>query len=362
MTFVFWQNILSIHQSAFISALSKSHNVLLIVEKEYDSIRQESGWIRPEFGASQIIIAPSQSDVESLLLKYEDAIHVLSGLEVTFKQFNLTQKLADEKHNVICYLEPFNTGGIKKYFREVKYRHLCLKYSRKLLAMLPTGKMGVKQYQSLGFRNIFEWGYFTEFTDVRSSKKKNVDKPNLLFVGSLDERKNILFLLDAMTSRQLHDFELSIIGNGPLRSVVEDKVGRMINIHYLGTKNNNEVKRLMSQHDILVLPSKFDGWGAVVNEALIAGMRVVCSDCCGASSLLNESWRGSVFQNGNMENFIEVMTEQLDNGISTDSDRIRIISWCNTHISGAVAADYFNQICSYILGERNLRPIVPWEI
>ena len=51
----------------------------------------------------------------------------------------------------------------------------------------------------------------------------------------------------------------------------------------------------MRQCDLLVLPSLFDGWGAVVNEALQAGMRVLCSTACGAASLLDGRQRGGSF-------------------------------------------------------------------
>ncbi len=51
----------------------------------------------------------------------------------------------------------------------------------------------------------------------------------------------------------------------------------------------------MDKCDLLILPSIFDGWGAVVNEALGRGMRVLCSNGCGSSVLLDGEQRGSVF-------------------------------------------------------------------
>lgn len=362
MTFIFWQNILSIHQSAFINALSINHEVILIVEKASDTIRQQSGWNLPDFGCKKIIINPNLNEINRLIDNYADAMHVLSGLEVTFKQYKLTQKLLNGKFKVICYLEPFNDSGFKGLLRILKYKVLSIRYKRRLLAILPTGQMGVEQYKRIGFKNVFEWGYFTETPKSKIIDYQKAPKsPKLLFVGSLDTRKNILFLLNSMTSDPLTEIELTIIGNGPLKDAVERATQLHNNISYLGTKTNDDVKKMMYKHDILVLPSIFDGWGAVVNEALNSGMRVVCSDRCGASALLGESWRGSVFRSGDMQNFLDVMEQQLRIGIFSDKDREEIEVWCRANISGEAATDYFLQICSYQLGERNISPSAPWK-
>lgn len=361
MTFIFWQNILSIHQSAFINALSKKHEVVLIVEKEYDSIRRQSGWKKPDIGCSQIVINPTLTEVHELLKKYISGIHILSGLEVTFEKYKLTRKLTKGSYNVICYLEPFNEIGLKGLLRKIKYRYLSLKYRNHLTAMLPTGEMGVKQYNKLGFKDIFEWGYFTEMMDRRNFKFRSLEEnPRLLFVGSLDNRKNILFLLDAMRTDILRDVELTIIGTGPLISKVKECDSQYENIRYIGTKTNEEVNKIMSEYDILILPSVFDGWGAVVNEALSTGMRVICSDNCGAATLLKNNSLGSVFHSGDKRNFIEILQKQLHMGISAGKARDEIITWCNYSISGDVAADYFLKICSFVLGKEILKPNAPW--
>ena len=71
----------------------------------------------------------------------------------------------------------------------------------------------------------------------------------------------------------------------------------------------------MQEADVLILPSVYDGWGAVVNEALQVGCYVICSDACGASDLMKkESRLGKVFRRGDEQALADC------------------ISWCNTHI------------------------------
>ena len=44
MQFVFWQNMISIHQSALIKALAREHSVLLAVQTDFEGERESSGW------------------------------------------------------------------------------------------------------------------------------------------------------------------------------------------------------------------------------------------------------------------------------------------------------------------------------
>ena len=71
---------------------------------------------------------------------------------------------------------------------------------------------------------------------------------------------------------------LDIIGRGPLETEVERRASACAQFHFLGVKTNREVQERMRAGDLLVLPSLYDGWGTVVNEALQNGMRVLCSD------------------------------------------------------------------------------------
>ncbi len=364
MELVFWQSILSIHQSTFLNALSKEHDVTLVVERETDQVRKESGWENPALNCKRVVVAPDESQVVKLIGETAGAVHVISGLDMTFREYQLTKRLTDKSYKVICYLEPFRWLGIKGAARKIKYSILRFKYGNRISAMLPTGNLGVKQYESIGFRNVFEWGYFTELSPYRKAAHTadSTSRPKLLFVGSLDERKNIISLIKVMSEPKFKDIHLSIVGDGPLRNEVIALASRCSNIEYLGVKPNDEVRRIMDRHDILILPSLFDGWGAVVNEALSCGMRVICSDRCGAATLLGESWRGSVFSFNHSSDLVNTIACQLQLGSQSETQRTRVINWCETHISGDIAAKYFIDICNYKFLGVGPKPIAPWKI
>jgi glycosyltransferase involved in cell wall biosynthesis len=53
-------------------------------------------------------------------------------------------------------------------------------------------------------------------------------------------------------------------------------------IEYAGFQPPEQLPAYFSRADVFVLPSRYDGWGVVVNQALGAGLPVICSDTVGA--------------------------------------------------------------------------------
>src|SRR5262249_9706416 len=61
------------------------------------------------------------------------------------------------------------------------------------------------------------------------------------------------------------------------------------------------------------LPSRHDGWGVVVNQALGAGLPIICSDAVGAAhDLIEPEINGLIFPNGNVSELVHCM-ERLAN-------------------------------------------------
>ena len=76
MQFVFWQNMISIHQSALIKALAREHGVLLAVQTDFEGERESSGWTVPDMGNARILISPDARTVEETLRAHPAAVHV----------------------------------------------------------------------------------------------------------------------------------------------------------------------------------------------------------------------------------------------------------------------------------------------
>lgn len=135
-----------------------------------------------------------------------------------------------------------------------------------------------------------------------------------------------------------------MIGDGALHHALEQEICKLNledKVKLLGTKPQPEVPTYMQQADIFILPSVYDGWGAVVNEALQAGCYVICSDAAGASDLLLQDERlGKVFRRGNVAQLADCMRWCNEHIKVIRKDRSLRIQWADEHISGKAVARY----------------------
>jgi glycosyltransferase involved in cell wall biosynthesis len=108
------------------------------------------------------------------------------------------------------------------------------------------------------------------------------DRPRLLTVASLDEKKGHVHLFEAIAAcrRAGLEVEARIAGEGPLRASLESdakRLGIQNVVHLLGALSKGEVAREMRAADALVLPSLYENAPVVISEALASGLPVIAT-------------------------------------------------------------------------------------
>jgi glycosyltransferase involved in cell wall biosynthesis len=131
-----------------------------------------------------------------------------------------------------------------------------------------------------------------------------------LYVGQLIPRKGVSELLEAFS--QLGDAELCVAGDGPLRALVSQAV-RKGRLKYVGHVDRTALQQLYSESDVLVLPSRYEVWGLVINEALAHGLPVIATQAVGAvDDLLVDDMNGYVTPTGDAAQLREAMARIVD--------------------------------------------------
>ena len=131
------------------------------------------------------------------------------------------------------------------------------------------------------------WGYFVS-SKAKSREREpdhSIKRLKVLWVGRMFSWKRVDTVIRAVCG--LPDVELNIFGTGPEESRLRRIAKAQTNVRFHGMVPIDEVREQMRQHDVYVLSSNaFEGWGAVVNEALEEGMKVVGTFEAGASATL----------------------------------------------------------------------------
>jgi glycosyltransferase involved in cell wall biosynthesis len=151
-----------------------------------------------------------------------------------------------------------------------------------------------------------------------------------LFVGRLLPHKGILDLLDAFERLSAKQVKLLIVGDGPLRKWVENKVQQNNKIHYAGRLTQEKLLEIYYAANVVVVPSHFEPWGLVVNEAMAVGRPVIAADCVGCiDDLIHHQKNGWIFQTGSVDQLrqaMEYFIEQSKHRLAMEVESAKIIA------------------------------------
>ncbi|MGQ8338402.1 glycosyltransferase [Sunxiuqinia sp. A32] len=127
--------------------------------------------------------------------------------------------------------------------------------------------------------------------DEKVYKYKLNGKKVFLFVGRLVKIKNPILLIRAFAKRKNKNDILVIIGAGEEFEALSKlilELGLSDSCLLLGRFEGRELMVWFNIAQCLILPSYQEPYGVVVNEALLAGCKVICSALAGASTLIND--------------------------------------------------------------------------
>lgn len=357
MKLIFWQNIVSPHQVDLLQELAKIHDVTLIVEKKIDSYRSKQSWSTNVPENINLLINPSLSDVVSIVKKTDNATHIFSGFLayklVTFAFF-LTIFLK-KRIFIISEAIEYKTafGKLKLRFR----RCFSMLLRNNILGVFSTGLRSKNYFLKLGFRNnrIYDFGYFV---NIKSQKKITPKRKytKLIFVGRLTQDKGLRLLLDAFEKLTFLDsfYQLEIIGSGSLKQELKQLVDTNDNIcskviFTEDLKRPNVLDKIEGA-DLLLLPNTGEeGWGVVINEALLLGTPVICTKFTGANVIVESCSQGIVLSNPKPIALAEAIVKMKN------YDRQDIINKSNERIKPEIVSKYFTDVLANKSGS-----FTPW--
>ena len=363
----FWQRSLSPH-IAYVASEIKilGVEVIYVVNELISSDRKKIGWKRPaKLLFSKLVIEKVVNSLTRLIKSASvDSVHICQGLRGNNLIGVVQKELAKKKIKQWLVLEKVEEKFFSKITKRIIYRWL-LYYSRNNIeGILAIGHKSKNWYIARGVKSdkIYPFAYFLSDSILKTKKsRKNYSVFRFIFVGQLIERKRVDFLIRGLSTLiDKIDFELEIIGEGPLRSELQLLANTLIpgRVNWLKKIPLEEVPQRIANADCLVLPSRHDGWGAVVSEALMVGTPVICSDECGSSEIVTASGTGSVFQKDNFKEFSSILLKTVKNGFFKNSKRFNLKKW-DKCLGAKAGAKYLIKILLFSRGYGN-RPLPPW--
>lgn len=145
-----------------------------------------------------------------------------------------------------------------------------------------------------------------------------------LFVGRLVALKNVKTLIQAFSRLDRKKNFLVIVGDGPEMDSLQQLSRQLgVDIHFTGRLEGEPLNAWYNAADVFVLPSYQEAFGAVTNEALLAGCYALVSSKAGSSCLVMEGENGYTFQPMDTDDLVQKMESVSLLPVQRDSDGLK---------------------------------------
>lgn len=190
-------------------------------------------------------------------------------------------------------------------------------------AALPSGIPHQQLFEKINFKGpVYTTGSVGIFNKGRRNKHINNDPLRYIFVGRLIDVKNVMWLVNQFNK---NGRLLTIVGKGELESQLRGSA--CDNISFVGFIDNEILGEIYQQHDVFILPSKYEPWGLVVEEALYWGLPCIVSDHVGSCiDLVKNLNTGQIFENEN-ESSLQIAIEEVENNYVDYINSVQKIDW-----------------------------------
>jgi glycosyltransferase involved in cell wall biosynthesis len=192
-----------------------------------------------------------------------------------------SKRLVVTIHDVAFLTQP---QSFSKFFRYY-YRFLVpknIQRADKILTVSKYSKGEIESYykDAKGKIEVVSLGVDDSFSVLTGKKKEQI-----LYVGSMNERKNFIGVIKAFLSLERDDVKLVMVGNFSGNFTLDEHTQKVLQeaqkhplIEFRSNVSNNELIQLYNEAKLFVFPSFYEGFGLPVLEAMACGTPVVTSN------------------------------------------------------------------------------------
>lgn len=301
---VFWQPIVSPHQRDFLESLAAAVrcDVILAAEAGLPAERVSQGWLEASHERVRVVDVSKPDGFRALVShRGADSLHVFSGFfshPIVWRAF---EHLAPSSARLAMLSEAPEQGPWVGWLKRARGRFLVRRWGPRFDFVLAIGGVGLRFFEAIGFprEKLALFGYYLAVpADPWPAPDADADGVfRFIAAGQLIRRKGFDLLVAALATLERLPWRCDLYGDGPLRGELEGQAERLRiadRVRFHAPLSNEAIRLAIARSDCCIVPSRHDGWGMAVNEALIAGTPVLCSDACGAAVMIDDPAAGIV--------------------------------------------------------------------
>lgn len=253
------------------------------------------------------------------------------GLIYVFRLWLLLAKMRPQvihchTHNLINILLPFKKRCVYTV-HQIGIPLINLKKYKKLFSISKAVQDDLKKRESIDSELVYNGIDFTKVKSRTNYSFGNSDVFRIIQVGRLQHlQKGQDILVDSLRGLadqgRIEKISVDIIGDGPSQEYLQQLINEKkleIYITLVGAKDRDWVYENLSSYNLLVQPSRSEGFGLTLIEAIAAGLPVIASNIDGPAEILQNFSSSYLFETENInelsQKIIEVQKDYAINHI-----------------------------------------------
>lgn len=252
---------------------------------------------------------------------------------------------------------------IRAIYFSWKYASIRRTFFHSTKVVLPLGMLGVRTFNKYGWPmdRMFPFMYNPVLKCITPKYYTSHHPLRFLYVGRFYYKTKGVDTLMKATNYLHGEWELHMVGGyGKNANEVITWAESHPHVQYLGSWSSPSIVSHLIDYDVVVIPSKYDGWNLLVNEALHAGIGAIATDQTTSHEVIENSEAGMVVKANNPKALSSAMQYAIDNPKSVIEWKQRATRFC-PNISTEKVGQYLLDIINFSFNKNiGSRPICPW--
>lgn len=249
-----------------------------------------------------------------------DVILHMGGLSGVYSNITQVGWIPDMQHIEL----PANFSLFNRLKRTLGYFFLSLNSDKIMMSSVSQENVYNRFYRNMFAKKVFVYKFRVLAKDRDESVSNEVsslkDKKYVLFPASFWAHKNHQVLLDLIKKEGADDYCFVFTGGGvdyrnqAYSSSIQQQIDALSEekcVHLFSNLGNSDLDYLIANAEVLVNPSFYEGWSTIVEEAKLAGIKLLISDISTHREQLAEYEHGLVFDPNSLSD-LEAKFIQLD--------------------------------------------------
>ncbi|MCY9797019.1 glycosyltransferase family 4 protein [Citrobacter braakii] len=247
------------------------------------------------------------NDLNKYLMSFKDCFFIVNTFPLAV--LSLISKI--RTNNVYIVVEHVHANYYNFIFRQI--RKVIYKFYDAIVALTDDDY----KYYNKNHSNVFKINNPLSFNFVEKSKLNCL---GIIAVGRLEQQKGFDLLIKAfehIDPALRKGWVVDIYGAGGERDALMDMIANCHlenKVHLCGAVNN--ISEIYNKYSIFVFPSRFEGFGMVLVEAMASGLPCISFDCpTGPREILGNGEYGMLIENGNICEFSKALSSMMSDEV-----------------------------------------------